>query len=300
MAVIALLGPATFSEEATLCLKSYVHVDMENKYDTDIRNIFARVQSGDVDFGVIPIENTIEGSVHAHMDRLIDVCAELTICAEWSYAIRFHAIGAPLEGNVPPWHRVQEVYSHPVAFSQCQTFLDAHVAHARCVDVSSTSMGVQRVQSMGAHADRYGAIALGTKVAAQLWQQDVWQHDVHNGDSNATRFWLIGKRTCAFMEYPIEHLNQKTTLVIKPMEDVPGALHQILSTFAWRKLNLTKIESRPTKQQLGAYIFVLDVAASAAEVAYALDELRTIGCTVRSLGSYPVFPLLGAHDVRTR
>jgi prephenate dehydratase len=297
MPIIALLGPATFSEEAVACLEHHVRIDtVARVYDTEIGKIFARVQSGDVDFGVVPIENTFEGSVHAHMDRLIDASdAGIAICAEWSYAIRFHAIGAPLEGSVPPWHRVQEVYSHPVAFSQCHTFLDAHLAHARCVDVSSTSMGVRAMQAP--RADRYGAIALGTQAAAELWQQDIWQHDVHNGDSNATRFWLIGKHGAAFVEHQIFHLPQKTTLVIKPMDDVPGALYQILAPFAWRTLNLTKIESRPTRQQLGAYIFVLDVLASATEVAYALEELRAIGCMVRSLGSYPVFPLL---DVRTR
>ena len=207
----------------------------------------------------------------------------MPIYAEWVYPSVQNLIGYA-ERKQGERLDVKRIYSHPVAIAQCRDFLDQHLPDVTFENVSSTAEGVKIV---AAHPGEPWA-AIGTKLAAAKFGLTVLQENITDHQNNYTRFLLVGST-------PLE-LNpssmQKTSIVVTLPEDYPGALHQVLSAFAWRKLNLSRIESRPTKQKLGSYYFVIDIEESMESVLLqsALAEIEALGCQVRLLGSYPSYP----------
>lgn len=131
-------------------------------------------------------------------------------------------------------------------------------------------------------------MAIGTKLAAQKHGLDIMAERVTDHDNNYTRFVLIGHEP---VNIPREPDHVKTSLLVTLPEDAPGALHQVLSAFAWRKLNLTRLESRPTKKRLGSYYFYIDVVETVDSVLLtaAMAEIEALNCQVRVLGSYPCY-----------
>ena len=286
MSRIAFLGPeGTVSQEAAVCFfKGERHDYVPFK---SIPDVFMAVESGRADWGVIPIENTIEGSVRLHMDWLIHE-AHLPILAEWTYPSMQNLIGRldelPRKDGAPDLSAIRKIVSIDVAIAQCRRFLRETLPNVEFEYVSSTAEGVRMVRDNPGS----GLAAIGTKLAAQKYGLDVLAHNITDHQNNFTRFILVGQDKPALT--PTDRV--KTTTIVTLPEDYPGALHQVLSAFAWRRINLSKIESRPTKLKLGSYYFYIDIEASMDSVLLpaALAEIEALGCQVRILGCYPCYP----------
>jgi prephenate dehydratase len=281
---IALLGPGTFSEV------SCQHFLGKNEFDYIsfklISDVFAAVVSGEVEYGVIPIENTLEGSVSLHVDLLVhDV--DLPIRAEWVYPIDMNLTGYPPadenKDTENPFAHIRKVLSYHVVPAQCTNFMKKYLSGAEFEQVSSTAEAIR----LAAQYKDPSIAAIGPLAAALLYEIPVLAGEIQNHKNNMTRFILIGKEVPELKAVD----TKKTTILITLPDDHPGALHQALSAFAWRKINLSKIESRPTKKKLGNYYFYIDIVGSMESVLLpaAIEEIEAIGCQVRILGSYPSY-----------
>ncbi|GGG20206.1 prephenate dehydratase [Paenibacillus abyssi] len=281
---VALLPEGSTSDEAARYL--FAGTDVSWSYYKPIADVFLSTTGGRTDYSIIPIENTIEGSVSLHMDWLVHE-VDLPIQAEWVYPSIQNLIGRSSEclneNGVLEYDRIVKVLSHPVAMAQCTKFLRGNLAHAEWEHVSSTVEAVRLVKENPGS----GWAAIGTEAGATVHGLDVLQRGVTDHDNNFTRFLLVGNRPFTERKSDI----QKTSILIELPEDYPGGLHQVLSAFAWRRINLSKIESRPTKKMLGNYYFYLDILMSLDSVLLpaAIQEIEAIGCQVRILGSYPSF-----------
>ncbi|MGZ9585106.1 prephenate dehydratase [Paenibacillus marinisediminis] len=278
MARIALLPEGSVSHEAVVHLLGEEHEYVHSKLISDV---FISTVNGLTDYSVIPIENTIEGSVNLHMDWIVHE-VDLPFRAEWVYPSIQNLVGRrdEVEGD---WSRVTKVLSHPVAMAQCTQFLRTHLPHAEQEHVSSTSEAIRIVKSNPGQ----GWVAIGTNQGAKTHQLDVLESAVTDHNNNFTRFVLVGKEPIA----AAPSATMKTTILVTLPEDFPGALHQVLSAFSWRRINLSRIESRPTKLKLGSYYFYMDIEMSLDSVLLpsALEEIEALGCQVRVLGSYPSY-----------
>lgn len=290
MTRIAFLGPVgTVSQESALHFFKGESHEFVPCYP--ISEVFLSTVTGRTDLSVIPIENTIDGSVSLHLDWLVHE-VDLPIRAEWIYPSVQNLIGYSSDlvrdEGTGTFGRIKKIISIAVAVSQCRKFLGEHMPNVQFEYVSSTAEGVRLVKE---HPGE-GWAAIGTKLAADVYGLDVLAHNITDHHNNYTRFILVGHH---LPQLPPEGAHKTTILVTLP-EDYPGALHQVLSAFAWRRINLSKIESRPTKLKLGSYYFYIDIEASLESVLLpaAIEEIRAIGCQVRILGSYPSY-----HDDST-
>ncbi|WP_145335276.1 prephenate dehydratase [Paenibacillus xylanexedens] len=282
---IAVLPEGSVSHEAIDFLFDGEVLDL--KHSKLISDIFRAVDNGSVQYSVIPVENTIEGSVSLHMDWLVNE-VDIPMQAEWVYPSIQNVIGHGNEfvtgDGTYDFGKITKILSHPVAIPQCQNFIRQHSPDADLEGVNSTAEGVEIVKRNPGK----GWVAIGTKLAAQKHGLDIMAERVTDHDNNYTRFVLIGHEPVSIPREP-DHV--KTSLIVTLPEDAPGALHQVLSAFAWRKLNLTRLESRPTKKRLGSYYFYIDVIESADSVLLtaAMAEIEALNCQVRVLGSYPCY-----------
>ncbi|WP_248927379.1 prephenate dehydratase [Paenibacillus hamazuiensis] len=279
---IALLGPGTFTEESAhyfLGRDSFEYVGCKM-----IDDVFMSTASGKTDLSVIPIENTFEGSVLLHVDWLVNE-VELPIQAEWVYPISVCLLGKriPGEDDAAAFGRIKKVYSHHVTPAQCRGFLKNQLPHADLELVGSNGEAARLVQEISTP----DVAAIGPLAAGAVYGLDVLAGNIQDHRNNYTRFVLIGNEKPKLKETD----RYKTTILVTLPEDFPGALHQVLSAFAWRRINLSKIESRPTKKKLGSYYFYIDIEGSLESVLLpaALEEIRALGCQVRILGCYPTY-----------
>lgn len=282
---IAVLPEGSVSHEAIDFLFDGEVLDL--KHSKLISDIFRAVDNGSVQYSVIPVENTIEGSVSLHMDWLVNE-VDIPMQAEWVYPSIQNVIGHGNEfvtgDGTYDFDKITKILSHPVAIPQCQNFIRQHSPDADLEGVNSTAEGVEIVKRNPGK----GWVAIGTKLAAQKHGLDIMAERVTDHDNNYTRFVLIGHEPVSIPREP-DHV--KTSLIVTLPEDAPGALHQVLSAFAWRKLNLTRLESRPTKKRLGSYYFYIDVIESVDSILLtaAMAEIEALNCQVRVLGSYPCY-----------
>ncbi|WP_044481723.1 prephenate dehydratase [Paenibacillus antibioticophila] len=286
---IALLPSGSVSHEAVLHL--FRDEPVELLHYKQISDVFLSTAKGDSDYSVIPIENTIEGSVTLHMDWLVHE-VEIPMQVEWVYPSIQNWVGRRTEflgaSDQLDYSRVKKVLSHPVAMAQCLQFIRTYMPHAELEHVGSTSEAVKLVQE---HPGE-GWTAIGTALGAERYGLDIMASQVTDHDNNFTRFVLIGPKPVALPQAPVE---DKTSILVTLPENFPGALHQVLAAFAWRRLNLSRIESRPTKKRLGSYYFYMDVLAPISSVLLplAIEEIEALGCQVRILGSYPSYSYEG-------
>lgn len=282
MTRIAFLGPeGTVSQEATAHLFPDDRFELlPYKWISDVCNATV---AGDTDISVIPIENTIDGSVNPHVDYWLHE-SDLPIQAEWTYPSVQNLIGYRASGGSGgDLSHIRNVVSIPVAIAQCQQFLKERLPGVEFTHVSSTAEGVRLVKERGDSC--YAAI--GTGLAAQKYGLEKLAVGITDHQNNYTRFIAVGHSP------PVLPATEtyKTTILVTLPADYPGALHQVLSAFAWRRINLTKIESRPTKKKLGSYYFYIDIEGTLNSVLLpaAISEIEAIGCLVRILGSYPSY-----------
>jgi prephenate dehydratase len=277
---IAYLGPAgTFTEDAlgeALPAGGY-----EPLRTGTIHDAILAVQRGEAERALVPIENSLEGSVRPTLDTLVFEASEVAIVGEHDYRVRVHLIAREGTGIGD----VEAVLSHPQPLAQCQRFLRERLGDVEQRSVSSTAAAVRMVSE----SSRPWA-ALGARAAAKLYGCELLEEGVEDSDDNVTRFvWIAAQGT--------EPANGesggpwKTSLVFSEVgADHPGALVECLQEFSGRGINLTRIESRPLRQGLGRYMFFCDLEGreTDATVAEAIAALRTKAASVRILGSYSV------------
>ncbi|WP_421616862.1 prephenate dehydratase [Brevibacillus sp. TJ4] len=277
---LAYLGPrGTFTEEAARTLMDGREIELM-PYPTiiDILNAVAR---GDVHYGVVPMENSIEGTVNMTLDWLIHE-VDLPILAELALPITQNLLVAKREQPLP-LSAITRVLSHPQAIAQSHNFLREHLPQAAIEYTNSTALAAQTVSE---HPDEPWA-AIGTRLNVEIYPLEFAKERIQDFSNNYTRFVLVGHEP---LEMPASK-REKTTILVTLPEDFPGALYQVLAAFAWRKINLSRIESRPTKKGLGSYYFVIDIEQKMDDVLLpgAFAEIEAIGCQVRQLGTYPFY-----------
>lgn len=275
---VGYLGPkATFTELAVK--KVFREFELE-PYQTIPASMDAIVDK-EVELAVVPIENALEGSVNITLDYLTQV-VQIPIIGEITLPIRQHLMVHP--ANKENWQDVTKVFSHSHAIAQCHKFLHTHLKGVPYESVSSTAAAALMVMEQ----PELKAAAIANELAAQEYGLSIVKRDVHDFDYNHTRFVVLSEKNLDFQTIS-GSTHFKTTLMITLPSDRAGALHQVLSAFAWRKINLSKIESRPMKTGIGNYFFIIDIEMKLDEVLIpgAMAELEALGCGVTLLGTYP-------------
>lgn len=265
---IAYLGPqGTFTHLAALKKfgkkPEYIAVD-------SISDVFEKVEAKEADYGVVPIENSTEGVINYTLDMFftsnLDICAELTLNIS-------HAL---LSRTVKDLQSIKRIYSNPQVFSQCRSWISRHLKGVELISTSSTAKAAIETKK-----DRYGA-CLGNKVLAELYGLEIIASSVQDSRNNYTRFFVIA---------PNDSLasGRDKTSILFSIKDRVGALHDVLFLFKSCGINLTKIESRPSKKKAWEYYFFVDIEGhrNSYSVKKALKKLEKSCIFVKILGSYP-------------
>ncbi|HWJ79319.1 MAG TPA: prephenate dehydratase [Niallia sp.] len=278
---VGYLGPkATFTNIAV----NHQFPKVESFPFLTIPNCIDAVMDGKVDVALVPVENTLEGSVNITLDYLIHEVT-LPIEGEITVPIKQHLMVHPdYEKN---WEDTEVIYSHSHAIAQCHKFLHKELNNCQYENMTSTAAAAQFVKE---HPELKAA-AIGNELTAQEYGLTIVKHNIHDSENNHTRFLILSKQPVVFHDTNSVQKGFKTSLMVTLPSDRSGALHQVLSAFAWRKLNLVKIESRPTKTGLGNYFFLIDLDSKMDDVLIpgAMQELEALGCEVKLLGSYPYY-----------
>lgn len=277
------LGPqGTFSEEALL--GSIDGTAVSPIALETIREAVMAVQREQVKWSLVPIENSIEGSVTVTLDTLAGDASDVAIVGEVVLPVRHNLIAAhPLQ-----FDQIQTIVSHPHVPGQCTRFLQRELAHAQITAATSTAEAVRLVKS-----GKPGWAAIGTRLAAELYGCTVIAQSIQDREDNETRFvWLTHERDGQPPPLRAEAGQASKTSIVfwGAGADHAGWLVRCLDEFARREINLTKIESRPMRERLGHYMFFVDMEGSLKQEAVdqALAGLRETCQEVRVLGSYPV------------
>jgi chorismate mutase/prephenate dehydratase len=264
---VAFLGlPATFSHMA--CIQ-YFGDSVPILPENTIQDVFEAVERGKADYGVVPVENSTEGPVSLTLDRFI--LSEVKICAEIMTRVSHDLLS--LSGNAA---EVQKIYSHPQALSQCREWLRRNFPQVRPEETGSTARAAQL-----ALEDPHAA-AIASSLAASVYGLKAVAFQIEDHLSNTTRFLVLGRRGA-------ERTGRDKTSVLFIVPHTPGTLFRVLQVFYEKRINLTKIESRPMKEKPWEYVFFIDFEGHATDphVAQALDEVKEHVLFVKVLGSYP-------------
>ena len=289
---VAYLGPeGTFSEEALL--SSAAPGSVEPVAQASIYDTVIALRDGELEWAVVPIENSLDGSISVTLDLLAEEAGAVQIVGETLLTIRHSLIAArPVDLS-----EIDTVLTHPQVPGQCARFLRSELAHARVISASSTAEAVREVVEDA----NPGRAALGTRLAAEIYGGVVVREGVQDRDDNETRFVWLGRAgrtgreasTPALPRPAADGVAQRwrTSLVFWGAgADSPGWLVRCLNEFARRGINLTKIESRPRREQLGHYMVFVDLDGGLRtdrDVSDAIADVREMCEEARVLGSYP-------------
>jgi chorismate mutase/prephenate dehydratase len=270
--LIAYLGPEATNTHQAAIKKFGASVDYHGM--ATIADIFTAVEKGEADYGVIPIENSTEGSVRDALDQFVD--SDLKVVAQIYLEIT-HALiaNSPLE-------QIEKVYSKDQALAQCRMWLQRHLPHAQILSAGSTSSAVQIAKKTP------GVAAVASPIAAEYYGMPVVVANIQDKPDNTTRFFVIGKQASGSAGGG----RDMTSFLISLGDDAashPGALLKMLLPLAERGINLSKIESRPSKKRPWDYYFFIDVTGHYDDPAMreAIKRLRKFCPMVKWLGSYP-------------
>ena len=264
------LGPkGTFTEMAA---EEYNGTVAEYVPYCDIKILVKAVVAGEIDKAVVPIENSLQGAVTLTLDLLLKY--ELKIFDEVIIPIKHSLL---VDDEVKELKQLQHIVSHPQALAQCRSFIEQHL-NCQVHTAESTAEAIKKVAEAGTS---WGAI--GNYHAADYYELSVLKSDIQDNEENWTRFVILAKEDRA------PTVNDKTSIICSPKDDHPGALYEILQEFAARKINLTRIESRPARKMIGDYIFFIDFEGHREEksVRAALENVKEIVAWMKLLGSYP-------------
>jgi chorismate mutase/prephenate dehydratase len=264
---VAYLGPeGTFTQQAVL---THFGHSVHALSHPGIDEVFEQVQSADADFGVVPIENSSQGIVSHTLDMFLDT--ELKICGEIELRIHHNLLT-----QATGLDQIERLYSHQQSLSQCKAWIRAHLPDAELVAVSSNAEAARRVR----HAPDAAAIA--GRSAAEIYGVPVMFSAIEDQPDNTTRFLVVGRKL-----FPPSG-RDKTTLLLAGREG-PGLLHQLIEPFHRHRVNMSRIESRPSKLGKWEYVFFIDIEGHAEDeaVSKALGDLAAVSKLSRVLGSYP-------------
>ena len=266
---VGFLGPeGTFTQQAVL--KHFGH-SVRALPLASIPDVFAEVEAKSADFGVVPIENSTEGTVNHTIDQFLT--SPLKICGEVELRVHQHLM-ARSEGL----KSVRRVVSHQQSLAQCRQWLDAHLPKVELVPVASNAEAARRAR------DEQGTAAIAGEAAAEVYSLKVLAEEIEDRPDNSTRFLIIGRKLLA------PSGRDRTTLLVSAADvGGPGALLRLLEPLAEQKVNLTRLESRPSQRRKWDYVFFLDVDGHAEDppLRKALAVLKGRASLFRVLGSYP-------------
>ena len=270
---IAYLGPAgTFTEQA---LKTQADLATCQLIEyPKFADVLTATSNGEVDYGFVAIENALEGTVNITLDALV-FDHELLITRQVDLDIKLDLMGPAGVAKSD----IETVMSHPVALAQCRSFLDSELAKANTMPANSTSAAAKLA------SETPNTAALANSLAAELHGLEVIENDIADHKLNKTRFALVAKSGT-----PEPTSNDQTTIVVFQDKDKPGSLVSILQEFAARKINLTRIASRPIKtKEMGNYCFIIEFDGHVDDdlVKGCLDEIKSTHADIKFLGSYP-------------
>lgn len=262
---VAYLGPeATFTHEAA---KKHFGSSAMLVPTKSIEQVFVKTEKGEVDYGVVPVENSLEGAVSHTLDMFLD--SDLKICAEVTLEISQHLLSNnPLGG-------IHRIYSHPQAIAQCRNWLAERMPQAEIVEVASTARGAELA------AQESGSAAIATELAADIYGLKVVERDIQDHLNNVTRFLVIGQQMG-------RRTGKNRTGLMFAIRDRVGALHDTLAMFRANNINLSMIQSRPSKRKAWDYYFFADLEGHPEDpnVAVALEELHRECLEVKVLGAW--------------
>ncbi|WP_371806500.1 prephenate dehydratase [Candidatus Lokiarchaeum ossiferum] len=277
---LSTLGPqGTFSHQAALKVIEYLQpleISKELSFEKSISRVF-RAADNEIDLAVIPLENSTAGSIGTSMDSIIEYNRQgMQIIAEIDLEIAHYLTG---HGDLS---QITTIYAHPQAYAQCDLYIDNKLNAVDVIYTTSNAESAKKVQESKSPA----IAAIVPPICLNLYGIPMLAENIHNSSLNSTRFIVVSSK-----EYVIQHFNSrvksKSTLLIDPRDDRPGLLNEILQIFAAKLINLTKIESRPSKRRLGDYVFYLDIQADISHpiLQDCLIELQKTA-QIRNLGSY--------------
>ena len=265
---VAYLGPeGTFSQAAAL---KHFGQAVVSKPMAAIDEIFREVAAGAVSFGVVPVENSTEGAINHTLDSFLE--HDLVICGEVELRIHHHLLVAENTKT----EKISRIYSHAQSLAQCRKWLDAHYPNVERVAVSSNAEAAKRVKS------EWNSAAIAGDMAAQLYGLTVLADKIEDRPDNSTRFLIIGNQSV-----PVTG-DDKTSVIIS-MSNKPGALHELLIPFHANGIDLTRIETRPSRSGKWTYVFFIDFIGHKdnPRVTGALEQIAQEAVGLKLLGSYP-------------
>ncbi len=263
---VSYLGPsATFTHQA-----ARKQFGESSRYlpEKSIAAIFQEVETGGADFGVVPIENSLEGSVNNTLDMFLET--PLKICSEIYLRVSHNLLSNCRIDEI------ERIYSHPQVFGQCRRYLREHLPHADLVEVASTARAAELA------AGEKGSAALGGTLAAAVYKLKILSRNIEDAAGNITRFLVVGKNIPAGSE-------KDRTSILFSLAHRAGSLYDALAVFQRRGINLTRIESRPFKTRAWEYYFFVDFEGHCRQkrIKAALADLDEICRSLKILGSYP-------------
>ncbi|HFI0403417.1 TPA: prephenate dehydratase [Streptococcus suis] len=270
---VAYLGPrGSFTHQ--VAQQAFPNADLQAL--GTITEVIKAYETGQVVYSVIPVENSIEGSVHETIDYLFHQ-AEIHAVAEIIQPIAQQLLATATDKTI------EVIYSHPQAIAQGKKYILEHFPQARIEVTASTAYAARFVAE---HPDQPFA-AIAPQAAAEEYGLEVIAKDIQEMSENFTRFWILGKD---IPEIELQEVTKKVSLALTLPDNLPGALYKAMSVFSWRGISLTKIESRPLKTALGEYFFILDLENHSENLLqFSLQELTTLEISCKILGNYLVY-----------
>ena len=264
---VAFLGPrGTFSEEAAI---KHFGAQVRARACASIDEVFREVEAEQIGHGVVPVENSTDGAVGRTLDLLL--ATPLTVCGEVLLAVHQCLMS---KESAP--EAVQRVYAHAQSLAQCHEWLNRNLPHVQRTPVVSNAEGARQA------AQEPHAACIGSHAAAELYDLQVLARNIEDQPNNTTRFVVIGH------DAPVSSGRDKTSLAMSA-RNRPGAMHELLTPFAENGVDMTRLESRPSRTGLWEYVFFVDLKGHQqdANVARALEQLRDRASFLKILGSYP-------------
>jgi len=263
---IATLGPiGTYSELAT---RKQFGSEIDIKLTSSIEEVFRLVEADHCDFGVVPVENSAEGGIHLTLDRLLTT--SLKICGEVDLRIKHCLIGSA--GNTSP----TKVLAHQQALAQCRQWLDVNLPSIERVACASNSDAVRLV------LESPTCVAIAAGEAADAFGLQILQADIEDQPGNTTRFLALGR-------HAVQPSGRDKTSLVMSAQERPGALHTLLAPLSDHNINMTRVESRPSRTGLWEYMFFIDIEGHVQNpnVENALSQMKSNAAMFKVLGSYP-------------
>jgi chorismate mutase / prephenate dehydratase len=264
---IAYLGPeASFTNLAAL---SKFGDSVDYLACDNISDVFIEVDKGNADYGVIPIENSIEGAVSHSLDMFID--SDLKICNEIMFEISHYLLSNSSLQNI------KRVYTIPQIFAQCRAWLRMHLPKAEMIDTASSTAGARKA------AKEDGAAAIGSKLASVIYNLHVVAESIEDSPHNMTRFLVLGRKVS-------EPTGIDRTSIVCSIKDKVGALYEMLRPIHENNINMTKIESRPSKRKAWDYYFFIDLEGHINEekIKKTIEQMEEHVRYLKVLGAYPI------------